>query len=80
MFLLVRHLLVLAWHLFLVASLVSTSKALVTSSDALVPSAFFAGPPSVDAPVVRGYFGVGAESGTRSSRFECKAGRSKGCY
>ncbi|CAK9106411.1 2-oxoglutarate-dependent dioxygenase (Ascochitine biosynthesis cluster protein 3), partial [Durusdinium trenchii] len=33
-----------------------------------------AGPPSVDAPVVRGYFGVGAESGTRSSRFECKEG------
>lgn len=30
------------------------------------------GPPSAEAPVVRGYFGIGAESGTRSSRFECK--------
>lgn len=32
----------------------------------------FSGPPTADAPVVRGYFGVGAESGTRASRFECK--------
>ena len=31
-----------------------------------------AGPPTADAPVVRGYFGIGAESGTRASRFECK--------
>jgi len=35
-----------------------------------------AGPPSAEAPVVRGYFGIGAESGTRSSRFECKEGMS----
>lgn len=33
-----------------------------------------AGPPTADAPVVRGYFGIGAESGTRASRFECKEG------
>ena len=32
----------------------------------------FSGPLTADAPVVRGYFGVGAESGTRASRFECK--------
>eukprot|EP00438_Fugacium_kawagutii_P006813 Skav227011 [mRNA] locus=scaffold456:22577:24307:+ [translate_table: standard] len=30
------------------------------------------GPPTAAAPVVRGYFGIGAESGTRASRFECK--------
>mmetsp|Transcript_8787 Transcript_8787/g.20309 ORF Transcript_8787/g.20309 Transcript_8787/m.20309 type:complete len:377 (+) Transcript_8787:23-1153(+) len=33
-----------------------------------------AGPPPADFPVVRGYFAVGAESGTRKSRFECKEG------
>ena len=38
--LLVRHLLLEAMHLFLVANIV-TSKALVTRSDALVPSSFF---------------------------------------
>ncbi|CAE7639945.1 unnamed protein product [Symbiodinium sp. CCMP2456] len=35
-----------------------------------------AGPPPKDFPVVRGYFGVGAESGTKRLRFECKEGLS----
>lgn len=30
------------------------------------------GPPSKEVPVVRGYFGLGAESGTKETRFECK--------
>lgn len=62
------------WLIFLLSGFHAGifSKSLKKKFGCLFEPLFSAGPPTADAPVVRGYFGVGAESGTRASRFECK--------